>query len=205
MQKMTTTLWLFAGTCSLILIILTGCKLTRAGYESASYSLVRKVGPFEIRDYPPLTLVSTPMATASKAEDESFMRLFRYISGANQSETKIAMTTPVFTAMAGTNRQMSFVVPKKIAATGAPNAKRDDIKVVARHGGRFAVYRFSGSSDKSRAEQSARQLTEWLAAEKIQTVGATELANYDPPFTPPFARRNEVMVRVLNPDNQSNH
>ncbi len=189
-------LWIPGGFALLALVFLAGCKLTRAGYESAGYKVVRRSGAFEIRDYPALTLVSTPMSATRPTDDGSFMRLFRYIGGANEAESKIAMTTPVFSDQVGTNRQMSFVVPKKVAASGAPKAKREDIAVQTRPAGRFAAYRFSGSWGTERAESARQKLAEWLAAEKLQPIGEPQVANYDPPFTPAFLRRNEVMVRV---------
>ena len=189
-------LWVPGGFALLALVFLAGCKLTRAGYESAGYKVVRRSGAFEIRDYPPLTLVSTPMSATRPTDDDSFMRLFRYIGGANEAEAKIAMTTPVFSDQVGTNRQMSFVVPKKGAASGAPKAKREDIAVQTRAAGRFAVYRFNGSWGAERAASARQKLAEWLAAERLQPVGEPQMANYDPPFTPAFLRRNEVMMRV---------
>ena len=189
-------LWILGGSALLGLVFLAGYKLTRAGYESAGYKVVRRSGAFEIRDYPALTLVSTPMAAKRPTDDDSFMKLFRYIGGANEAEAKIAMTTPVFSDQGGTNRQMSFVVPKKVAAAGAPKAKRDDIAVQTRPPGRFAAYRFSGSSGTERAASARQKLAEWIAAEKLQPTGEPQMANYDPPFTPSFLRRNEVLVRV---------
>ncbi len=180
----------------LALVFLAGCKLTRAGYESAGYKVVRRSGAFEIRDYPALTLVSTPMTAQAPTDDVSFMKLLRYIGGAHEAESRIAMTTPVFSDQDGTNRQMSFVVPKKVAAAGAPKAKRDDIAVQTRPAGRFAAYRFSGNWGAERAASARQKLADWIAAEKLQPIGDPQMANYDPPFTPAFLRRNEVMMRV---------
>ena len=122
------------------------------------------------------------------------MRLFRYISGANQEEAKIAMTTPVLIDV--TESKMSFVIPKKIAEAGAPNAKQNNVKLETRDAGRFAVYRFRGGWGSARADKARNTLAKWLALEDLSAVGEPQLANYDPPFTPPFLRRNEMMVRL---------
>ncbi len=71
-------------------------KTSRAGYESAEYTVVQSDGKFEVREYPDLMLVATKTKIDAQGRDGSFMKLFRYISGANQSEQKISMTTPVF-------------------------------------------------------------------------------------------------------------
>jgi hypothetical protein len=75
-------------------LVLAGCKTTRAGYESAPYTVVRSSGKFEVRDYPALTMVETLMTSGGSGADGSFNRLFRFITGSNDTKQKIAMTTP---------------------------------------------------------------------------------------------------------------
>jgi hypothetical protein len=77
-------------------LIFVGCQATRAGYESAPCQVVRTDGKLELRDYPTLTLVETPMARGGNEADGSFNRLFRFITGGNETKQKIAMTTPVY-------------------------------------------------------------------------------------------------------------
>ena len=105
-----------------------GWKVTaRGAYESAEYKVVESDGAFEIREYPELTLVTTSTKFETQGNDGSFMRLFRYISGSNDAEQKVAMTTPVFMQrdaedIAG---KMSFVLPKEVAEQGAPKPAGD--------------------------------------------------------------------------------
>ena len=66
-------------------LVLAGCKATRAGYESATYRVVRSSGKFQVRDYPALTLVETSMAPTGNGADGGFNRLFRFITGANDT------------------------------------------------------------------------------------------------------------------------
>ena len=107
---------------SLLLVVLVGlalvgCKTTRSGYESAPYQVVRAAGRFEVRDYPALTVVETPMAGSGSGADGSFMRLFRFITGGNETKQKIAMTTPVFMSGADSNATMAFVMPAKCSGS----------------------------------------------------------------------------------------
>jgi len=92
-------------------LLLAGCQATRAGYESAPYKVVGADGKFELRDYPALGVVETPMANAN-GSDGSFMRLFRLITGGNEAEQKIAMTPPDFKSGRETNATMAFVSPR---------------------------------------------------------------------------------------------
>ncbi len=102
-------------------LIATGCGTVRAGYESAPYKEVRSEGQFELRDYPVLTVVETPMARDSNGSGGSFNRLFRFITSGNEANQKIPMTTPVFMSGGDTNANMAFVMPAKMKTGEVPN------------------------------------------------------------------------------------
>ena len=98
----------------------------RSAYESAEYTVIESDREFEIREYPDLMVATTEMPQFdAQGNDGSFMRLFRYISGANQEQQKVAMTVPVFMEPESHDRagQMGFVLPKKVAAGGAPERR----------------------------------------------------------------------------------
>lgn len=171
-----------------------GCSTTRVGYESAPYQLVRAEGDFEIRDYPALALVETPMA--GDGDNPSFGRLFRFISGNNEAGQKISMTTPVFMDGAATSRSMAFVMPAKLELARVP--KPTDVAVGVREfpPGRFAVLRVSGRRTATNEAQALTRLQTWMAAQGLSASSQPVYAYFDPPWTPPFLRRNEVMLRI---------
>jgi hypothetical protein len=70
-------------------------SMARAAYESAEYTIVTSDGKFEVREYPDLILVATTTKLDGQGRDGSFIKLFRYISGANESDKKFSMTTPL--------------------------------------------------------------------------------------------------------------
>jgi len=166
----------------------------RGGYESAPYTTVKADGAFEIRDYPELVVATVSMPKKDSDQNSAFMTLFRYISGKNEAEQKIAMTTPVFAVTEGEQQGMSFVVPKDVAESGAPKA--DNITITKRPAGRFAVYRYSGRWTKALNTQARQELVKWTKEQKLTPTSPMEKANYDPPFTLPSMRRNEVLVRI---------
>ena len=175
----------------------------RAGYESAEYKVIETDGKIEIRQYPDLMLASTSSKIDANGNDGSFMRLFRYISGANESDKKISMTTPVFmedteSNSSGTNPSgtMGFVMPKDVAAAGVPDPKAADVTIRKRQGGRFAVIRFSGRIDSKMAEAQESKLRKWMESKGLVGEASAETAGYDPPFTPGPLRRNEVLIRL---------
>lgn len=176
---------------------------TRAGYESAEYKVVESDGKFEVREYPDLMLVATRTKVDAQGRDGSFMRLFRYISGANESEQKISMTTPVFMEndKVDANVQMGFVMPKEVAVEGVPSPTGPNVDVRKRARGRFAVFRFSGRLNAKLAKESETKLRAWmeskgLIADESMESSGVESAAYDPPFTPGPLRRNEVLIRL---------
>jgi len=172
------------------------CATARAEYATAPYHVVRTDGQFELRDYPLLVVAETPMRGA----DNGFMRLFHFIGGKNAAQQKIAMTTPVFIRHAnGTNPVMAFVMPASLGTHGTPAPTQPEVALNQIPGGRFAVLRFSGWRSAKNSATALAQLTGCLAQEKITVTGEPVFAYFDPPWTLPFLRRNEVMLRVAQP------
>ena len=177
--------------------------MARAAYESAEYKVVESDGKFEVREYPDLMLVATTTKLDAQGRDGSFMKLFRYISGANESDKKISMTTPVFMENDKEESavQMGFLMPKDIAVGGVPAPTGEGVDVRKRVGGRFAVLRFSGQLTTKSAKESEAKLRTWMATkglvadDSVESSGV-ETAGYDPPFTPGPLRRNEVLIRL---------
>lgn len=186
----------FVGTAIVGMFALS--MATRVGYESADYGLIESDGAFEVREYPDLLLVSTSSKMDSQGRDGSFMRLFQYISGANATEQKIAMTTPVFMEgeIGKSEVSMGFVMPKEVAKKGAPDPRADSVKLRERKGGRFAVIRFPGKLDSKLAKEKEAELRAWMQARDLVGDEVAEAAGYDPPFTPGALRRNEILIRL---------
>ena len=177
-------------------LVLAGCKTTRAGYQSAPYTVVRSSGKFEVRDYPALTVVETPMTSGGSGADGSFNRLFRFITGGNDTKQKIAMTTPVFMSGGGTNASMAFVMPAKLKTADVPKPKDEQLRVRELEAGRFAVLRYSGRRNADNEARSLERLREWMKAEGLKELSPPIYGYFDPPWTPGFLRRNEVMLRT---------
>ena len=177
-------------------LIATGCGAVRAGYESAPYKVVRSDGEFELRDYPVLTVVETPMARGSNGSDGSFSRLFRFITGGNEANQKISMTTPVFMSGGDTNAKMAFVMPAKMKTGEVPKPSDSSVTVRELPEGRFAVLRYSGGRNDKKEAEALEQLRAWMKQERLKELSLPVYAYFDPPWTPAFLRRNEVMARI---------
>ena len=178
----------------LILPLLTACTLTRGGYESAPYRSVSKEAEFEVRDYPTMMVVETPSKNAGTGPEVGFGRLFKFISGRNEKEQKISMTTPVFMSGREANATMAFVMPATMTPEALP--KPDDKALTAKQmpAGRYAVLRFTGARSREREDQALQQLQSWMLSQKLAPEGIPIFGYFDPPWTPSFLRRNEVML-----------
>lgn len=168
---------------------------SRAGYETAEYETLEKDGEFEIREYPELVTVATD---SKSGDDSSFMRLFKYITGENEGEQKIAMTTPVFMPASGETKtaSMHFVLPKELAEKGAPNPKRDGVELSKFESGRYAAIRFSGKLDNESRSKALENLKAALKPRSLHATGEPIYAGYDSPWTPGPLRRNEVLLKL---------
>lgn len=185
-----------------------GWQMTsRTAYESADYEVIESDGDFEVREYPELTLAATAMQGDQQGRDGSFMRLFGYISGQNEAEQKISMTTPVFMEMDDKldSKKMSFVLPKKFENDAAPQPSAAKVAIQTRPAGQYAVVRFSGRLDKELTTRNEKRLRKWMESKGLEATDFVEAAGYDSPMTPPPLRRNEVLIRIqeqsVNADN----
>jgi hypothetical protein len=165
---------------------------------NVKYDVVKRVGKVELRQYPRLVV-----AQVEGYEDEAFNLLFRFISGANRGQTKVAMTAPVLsqriamTAPVLSERgSLAFVMPAAFSLDTTPEPLDDRVRIVEVPARTVAALRFSGRWSAALFEQKTRELRDALAQAQIRTKGSVFSMRYNAPFTPGFLRRNEVAVEV---------
>lgn len=162
-----------------------------AAAPEPEYSVVLAAPPFELRDYCELVVAKTPMTDGSGA---AFGRLFDYISGENSGARDIAMTAPVLQDRYGT-REMVFVLPDEMTLQTAPVPTNLRVSLATIPPRRVAVVRYSGFLSRRAPTEEAR-LRDWLASKGLTPTGPAEIAGYNPPWTLPPFRRNEVLIPV---------
>ena len=179
----------------------------RGFYDQPRYAVVERPDRgVEIRAYEGRVAIETD--ARGQGDGEAFGRLFRYITGANRSGDRIAMTAPVEAggqriAMTvpveqGSGGTMRFFLPHAVVASGAPEPTEPGVRLTRIPAERIAALQFSGRiTPESRAEQE-RILAEVLAAAGRMPAAAPFFMGYDPPFALPFLRRNEVAVRLAS-------
>ena len=168
--------------------------------EEPRYQVIEQDGAFELRDYAAYLVAETRVeASFTEAGSEAFRRLFRYISGNNAAQQKIAMTAPVTQVADADGYRVAFVVPSRYSASTVPEPLDPRIEIRAVPARRVAVWRYSGRWTQERYDQMERQLREAIAARGLSVDGPPVLARYDPPFMPWFMRRNEVLIPTAAP------
>ena len=162
-------------------------------YEEPKYKLIKNTNVYEIRFYEDRLAVKT---LQTSGEDRAFGRLFKYISGVNQSSSKIAMTIPVLQSDEGKGLVMYFFLPKSYSEQNAPLPKADNIELVTVKGGYYAIIKYSGRITNQNFKRHSTILKDALNKDKILINGDSIQAIYNGPLTPFFLRRNEAMYRV---------
>lgn len=179
--------------------------------EQAKYSVVEQRDNIEIRDYAPMIVAETELSGAREtAINEGFRLIADYIFGNNatatkvsmtapvtqQASEKIAMTAPVTQQADGAIWRVRFVMPAGYTMDTLPRPNNSAVKLKEIGGKRFAVIRFSGLAGKDSLQRHTEELREFIAANDLQSLASPTYAFFNPPWTLPFARRNEVMLEI---------
>jgi len=106
------------------------------------------------------------------------------------------MTAPVGVQENKNGWKVSFVMPSQYTLDTLPKPNNAQVSIKQMPVKKFAVIRFSGLVDEDKMNQKVKELNEWILNKSLKPIGTPELARYNPPWTLPFLRRNEVMVEV---------
>ena len=173
------------------LIFLFSYSTTMAN-EEASYSVAQKNDIYEIRYYSDRLIVQV----ANKGDNNSFRKLFKYISGENKNSEKIAMTVPVTQTKKDDQMFMQFYLPSKFNRETTPIPNNPDLEITTIPEGYFAVINFSGRSSDKNFDKHNKILKQKLLEDNISIKGFAIRATYNSPFTLPPLRRNESMFSI---------
>jgi hypothetical protein len=180
--------------------------------EEAKYNVVEKDNRFEVRDYAPHILAETIVeGDLEEAGNKAFKRLFRYISGDNRSRKKGAMTAPVSQQPVGEKIKMtapvgqrqvqekwavSFMMPASYTIETLPEPENQDVTLRQVPARRMASVIYSGFWSEKRYLRYKLELESWIKERGLTIVGDPIWARYNPPFTPWFLRRNEILIPI---------
>lgn len=183
-----------------------------AKYEEPDYKVIIKKGDFEVRQYPEVVSASVVVAGSGKdSANQAFKILGGYIFGKNEGHSKvamtvpvtesiksekIAMTVPVTTKEAENEMTMSFFMPSKYSLSTLPKPLDNRITFNTVPTRKFAVVRFSGIAGEDSCRKEEERLRAWIKEQNMSAVSDAVRAFYNPPWTLPFLRRNEIWIEV---------
>ncbi len=182
--------------------------------EEQKYTLERKFPKFEVRRYDACVFADVTVAASfESAGSIGFTSLIGYISGNNNPNTKIAMTSPVvqepvskiamtspvLQESAGQENIISFVMPAgmTLEILPIPNSSKVVLREVPEQ--LMAVSRFSGRWTKATVEKQLADLESEIVENGLTQSGSPRFARFDPPWTPWFMRRNEIQIPIATP------
>ena len=180
--------------------------------EEAAHEVLFEQDNIQIRLYAnSLIAQTTTSGDYKKSGNQGFKRLAGYIFGNNQSNQKIEMATPVIETDASekiamtvpvyqeeTNNlwTMTFVLPSKYTLDTIPKPTDSNVVVKKLAEKKVATIRYSGLSNTRKLQQKTLQLQQWLDNNGYVSIAKPYSAAYDPPWTVPFLRRNEVHIEI---------
>ena len=181
--------------------------------ECMPYTVLRSLPRYEIRSYPTVVVAETVVGS-NGVENNSFRKLARYIgvfgkpenSGAqkiamtgpvlSKEPQPIAMTAPVLSGGSSNVGSMAFVLPKELTLTTAPKPISPDVRLREIPARVCAVMQFTWNVREEGAKNMAKDFITELRKDGLKTRGEWSLARFNPPFTIPFLRTNEIIVEL---------
>lgn len=197
--------------------ILTGCSVFGIrSEETPNYQVLIKNENKEIREYSPYIIATTRVEGSFKdAQNQGFRILAAYIFGDNEKKSKISMTAPVIIDSEKNSSEkismtapvvqtptqsgweMSFMMPSKYSLESLPKPLDNRIVLKEVDKKTVAVISFTGFWSEEKNQKMASDLKDWLAKDtQYEVISVAMFAGYDPPWTIPFLRRNEMMIEV---------
>jgi hypothetical protein len=182
--------------------------------ESPEYEVLRHDGSFELRRYAGYLTASVRVSASDygRAMYAGFRPLADYIFGNNHVSDrismtapvtagraccqKIAMTAPVTAKQAEDEYMVSFTMPSGYSTDNLPRPNNPAVSIESVGAHLAAAVRFGGYYSERKATRAQARLDSWMGEQGLTAVGEPIVAQYDPPWKPGFARRNEIMIIV---------
>jgi len=187
--------------------------------EEPKFFIIEKSEPFELRDYAPQLIAEVKVeGDLDTASSQGFRLIAAFIFGKNQVSEKISMTAPVgieatqSTKIAmtvpvgieaskdssvGVNQWIfSFVMPSEYTMATLPKPLNPLVTIRELPAQKRAAIIFSGFNSEAKVLEKTKALEEWIKSKQWQAIGAPQFARYNPPWSLPFMRRNEILITV---------
>ncbi len=204
-------MWWLLGILAVVLLAATLWGPIVSNVEHPKYTVIERSDNIELRDYAPMIVAETEVTGRRReAISKGFRIIADYIFGNNtagkkvpmtapvtqHAGEKIAMTAPVTQQGDGTSWRVRFVMPSSFTMDTLPKPNDPAVELREIPTARYAVIRFSGRGNEDSLRRHTEQLTDFLSAKNLTPLSPPTYAFYNPPWTLPFLRRNEVLVEI---------
>ena len=187
---------------SLLVFLLMTTKVI--AIETLDYNVIEKDNKIEVRQYSKYIAATVSFDNKEEFDKLAFRTLANYIFGENISMTtpvlidseEIGMTAPVLTENTKTSWSMSFTMPKRYTLDTLPTPTNKKVKIVEVPEKMLATIRFSGSRSEDKIKKQELKLRSWLEMNGYSSSDQASFAGYNPPWTLPMFRRNEVLIEL---------
>lgn len=187
--------------------------------EEPKFTVIEKSEPFELRTYAPQLVAEVKVeGDLDVASSQGFRLIAAFIFGQNQVSEKISMTVPVgietaqstkiaMTVPVGIEAKkdsgkdvnqwvFSFVMPSEYTMATLPKPLNPLVTIRELPAQRRAAITFSGFYNEAKVLEKTKALEEWIKSKQWQAIGSPQFARYNPPWSIPFMRRNEILITV---------
>ena len=190
--------WLMiAAIIGIVLIGIVAVGPIMSNVETPDYEVIKAEGHIEIRQYAPMIVAEVQVKGGREdAMGDGFRLLADYIFGGNIAHKNIAMTAPVQQQYHGDDWQISFVMPAEYTMETLPKPLNNLVTLKRVPGKKFVVIIFSGRNSETNVKEHEKKLMIYIKAQNLSVTGSPKYAFYNPPWTLPNLRRNEVMVEI---------
>ena len=177
-------------------LLLSGAAMAT---EEPKYTVLKQTEDFELRRYDEQLVAQTWVTGDQDAASRAgFKILADYIFGNNSAANgkirKISMTAPVSIQQTEDKWRVQFTMPSQYTLQTLPKPNNPNIEIVEVPAQTYGVIKFSGSAGTEKVAAKTKELQSWMQGQNLTIIGKSELARYNPPWTLPFLRRNEVMI-----------
>ena len=185
----------------LIIIVLTGFSLgpIMSKVETPKFKILSTFNNIEIRAYKPMLIAEIDVIeTRKEAVSQGFRSLADFIFGDNIGNDKIKMTAPVVQQSSSQGWKVSFVMPSSYTIHDIPKPLNNEIIIKEIPARKMAVIKFNGRNEEDNISKYENKLLKFMEQNNFVHEENPEYAFYNPPWTLPILRRNEVMIEIKN-------
>ncbi len=165
--------------------------------ETPAYEVISSQGKIEIRQFGPMFVAEVQVqGERADAISKGFPLLADYIFGNSTTRQNIAMTAPIQQQSTKDSWLVNFIMPSEYSIESLPKPKNDRVALKKIPPQQFIVITFSGTSFDENLREHEEELIELIKSKNISVTGTSKYAFYNPPWTPPLMRCNEVMIEI---------